>query len=693
MRIESKRRLHGELLVDDYAWMRDANDSRLIDYLAAERAYYEKRSERLTPLTKQLRDELEARLPDGPEYSVPWEVGDYVYRTCTLPDGENPQLLRAPRAGGEERLVLDGDLLARETGYAEVGVREPSPDAALLAWSVDRTGGEVYELRIRDLASGEDLPDVIPASYIGVAWGADSAHLFYLVADAQNRPFQVWRHRLGSAVASDALVYEERDRRFELTLSASRSGALAIITSASRDTTEVHVVPLTEPTAAPLLVARRRRGVEYRIDHLGLAGQVNGNAGRTGELVAVTNVFEAEFTLARAPLPAAAAVSWSSIDCDAVAPARSDTRLRECAALASHLVLTIRRDGDAMLAIADHDGHNVRELRSSFEAGTIRIEHAEEYDRTTVIIAEESLIEPTVFHLLDLETGAKTQLLRLEVPGYDPSRYRTERRAAPARDGASIPVTLAYREGTPLDGSAPCLLYGYGAYEATVEPTFERSLPSLLDRGVVYAIAHIRGGGERGRSWWKQGMMQAKRTTFHDFIDVADWLAGEHGEPLVDGRRIVSRGASAGGLLQGAVFSMRPERWRAVVAEVPFVDCINTMLDDSLPLTVNEWDEWGDPRDPGDYACMRSYTPYENPPSDRRPRMLVTGAMNDVRVSVHEPAKWVARLRATGQSGGELLFRPELGVASHGGPSGRRAQLAYEAEVLAFVLDAFGVDE
>jgi oligopeptidase B len=448
-----------------------------------------------------------------------------------------------------------------------------------------------------------------------------------------------------------------------------------------------------------MLVATRRPGIEYRVDHLrSVTPGVPRDGGSSddelpGQLLTVTNESEPEFSLARVTLPLRAVDGFSRVECDAIAPARADTRLLCCDVLAGHLVLTMRRDGAAMLAIAEHAGRTLREVQSSLVAGTIRIEHAEEYDSRSVIIAEESLIEPTVFSRLSLDTGERTVLQRLAVPGYDASRYRTERRTAPGRDGAQIPVTLAYRSGTPLDGSAPCLLYGYGAYEATIEPAFKRGLASLLDRGVVYVIAHIRGGGERGRDWWRQGMLQNKPTTFTDFIDVADWLAGDQGLALIDGGRIASRGASAGGLLQGAVFSMRPDRWRAVVAEVPFVDCVNSMLDDSLPLTVNEWDEWGDPRDPGDYACMRSYCPYENPPRGTRPALLVTGAVNDVRVGVHEPAKWVARLRATDENGAALLFRPELGVASHGGPSGRRAQLAYEAEVLAFILDAFGIGE
>jgi oligopeptidase B len=358
---------------------------------------------------------------------------------------------------------------------------------------------------------------------------------------------------------------------------------------------------------------------------------------------------------------------------------------------AEHLVLTVRRHGGLLLVITNHDCGGVREIPPSVSAGSIKIEHAEDYDRGSVVVAEQSLIEPPAWYQLDLGSGTKQLLKRMEVPGYDPTRYRTERLMAPADDGTAIPVTVARRDDVALDGSAPCLLYGYGAYEVSIDPEFDRSLPSLLDRGVVFAVAHVRGGGEGGRQWWHQGRLAAKPTTFTDYIAVADWLAGIDGPPLVDGSRIVSRGASAGGLLQGAVYSMRPDRWRAVVAEVPFVDVVNTMLDPSIPLTVSEWDEWGDPRKPEDYARMRSYSPYDNPPVGRRPAMLVTGAVHDPRVAIHEPAKWVARLRATDGSDSRLLFRPELGVGAHGGPSGRSAQLRYEADVQAFILDAMGI--
>ena len=673
------RELHGDTVVDEYAWMRSPDDPALRDYLTAERAHYEAHADRLKQFTDRLAAEGASRIPAGDEYSVAWHLDGFTYRTRIPRGEENEQLLRSSQADGEEQVLLDETQLAEPTGFIELGVREPSPDGMLLAWSADTTGAEFYELRIRDLRSGDDLPEVIPRTYTGLAWSADSKHLFYLVPDEAHRPYQVWRHELGTAADADVLVYEEADQQFELTLCGSRSGQLGIITAGSRDTTEVWVLDAERPLDQPIRVAPRERGVEYRVDHA-----------RDGDLYVVTDSAAEEFTLMRGRLGG----GWSQVECPAIAPAREDTRLLHCDVLAEHLVLTIRRDGSPMIVITDHDGGNAREIAAQLAAGSIRIEHAEDYDLGSIIVAEESLIEPTSWHELELATGERKLLKRMAVPGYDPSRYATERLMAPARDGTDIPVTVAYLAGTALDGTAPCLLYGYGAYEATIDPEFERGLPSLLDRGVVYAVAHIRGGGEYGRAWWQQGRLQTKRTTFTDYLAVADWLGGDGGPPLVDGSRIVSRGASAGGLLQGAVYSMRPDRWRAVVAEVPFVDVVNTMLDASIPLTANEWDEWGDPRRPEDYDWLRSYSPYENPPTGPRPPLLVTGAVNDPRVSIHEPAKWVASLRATDDSEGSLLlFRPELGVGAHSGPSGRDSKLRYEAEIQAFILDAMGITE
>jgi oligopeptidase B len=680
-RVPSVRELHGTTETDDYAWMRGHGQSALRRYLAAERAYYDAHAVHLADLTARLAAESAGRIPDQPDNSVGWPLSGFIYRTRTPEGRENLQFLRSRSGESAEELLLDENIIGAAAGYVDVGAREPSPDGNLLAWSVDASGAEIYRLRVRDLRTGEDLPDDIARSYEGVAWSADSRYLFYLAPDELNRPFEFWRHRVGSPAADDVLLYTEADAKYELTLHAARSGKFAVLTSVCRDTTEVRLIPLDDPLAEPLIVEPRRRGVEYRVDHA-----------RAGWLYIVTDDDAREFTLKRVRAETPGAANWERVHCQSVAPARADTRLLSCDVIGDRLLLTLRRGGNPMLAITAMDGGQAIEIIPSVPAGMISVEHAEDYDAGSVIIREESLIEPPVWHRLDLATGKRTLLKRKDVPGYDARNYVTEPISVAAADGTAIPVTLAYAATTPLDGTAPCLLYGYGAYESCAEPKFTIGLPSLLDRGVVYAIAHVRGGGEGGRNWWLQGRLRSKPTTFNDFIDVADALAGRDGPPLVDGSRIVSRGLSAGGLLQGAVYSMRPDRWRAVVAEVPFVDCVTTMLDPSIPLTINEWDEWGDPRDPGDYACLRSYSPYDNPPAGPRPALLVTGAVHDPRVAVHEPAKWVAKLRATDPDS-PVVFRVELGAGAHTGPSGRFGQANYEAEVHAFVLSQMGLGE
>jgi oligopeptidase B len=718
-RVPSVRELHGQLDVDDYAWMRDHDSAAFRAYLAAERAYYDAQTASLAELTDALYGEAMARTPALAEDSVSWTLRGYRYWHRTPAGAENRQLLRAPLGqagpgGGEPTLLLDENALAKATGYVDVQVTEPSPDDRLLAWSVDTSGEEIYQLRFTEIDTGRELPDVIERTYPGGAWSSDSTHFFYLVPDEAYRPYQAWRHAIGTPVAGDELVYEESDERFALTLAASRSGELVIITAESRDTTEVRFIPARDPLGAPMLVEPRRRGVEYRVDHAAVpqtagpagsaanssaansgaanSGAANSGAANSGpgDLLIVTDDGAPEFTLMRAPVDAPGRANWTALSCPAVAPARDDTRLVSCDVLAGHLLLTLRRNGAPMLAITDPGGGDVREIHPALAAGAIAVRHAADYCAASVVIAEESLIELPRWSELDLATGGRREIKRAEVPGFDAALYRTKRIDARAGDGASVPVTLAYRFDTPLDGTAALLLYGYGAYEACLDAEFDRGLPSLLDRGVVYAVAHVRGGGERGRHWWQQGRLRAKPRTFSDFIEVADWLAGDAAgaTPLIDGHRIVSRGLSAGGLLQGAVYSRAPGRWRAVVAEVPFVDCVTTMLDPSIPLTINEWDEWGDPRDAEDFACLRSYSPYDNPPAGARPDLLVTGAVHDPRVLVHEPAKWVARLRETDTAGGRVLFRVELGAGAHTGPSGRFAHLRYEAEVQAFVLAA-----
>ncbi len=463
-------------------------------------------------------------------------------------------------------------------------------------------------------------------------------------------------------------------------MEGSRSGAYVVLTSESRDTTEVRLVPTDDPRATPRLVQERRERVQYAVAHA--------PGPERDELLIVTNDGATEFRLARARTDQPDRAHWEELVGEDPAE-----RLLHADVFARHVVLTLRREGSPALRILPRDGSQTAiDVHPGVPAGTIRMGVNEEYDTDHVLVEVDSYTEPTAWYRVDLDTGARTLVKRLEVPGYDATRYTSERVWFPAADGEPVPTVVVRHVDTPLDGTAPCLLWGYGAYEAVGaapdvdEVYFHPQLASLLDRGVVFAHAEVRGGGEGGRRWWLEGSTRHKQNTFGDFVAAADGLA----DGVVDGRRIVARGLSAGGLLMGAVFSQAPRRWLGVVAEVPFVDVVNTMLDESIPLTTQEWDEWGDPRRPADFAWMLAYAPYENiPPAADRPRLLVTGAVHDARVMFWEPAKWAARLRASGSLDDRLLLRMELGAGAHIGPSGRYGHLAYEAEVYAWVLDTF----
>src|SRR5215831_5108584 len=610
------------LPADPYAWMRDRDLPAMRDYLAAERAHYDQQLD--AGLHEELAAELIARVAPA-EDSVSWR--------------------RAGSSGAE--VLLDVNLLLGDQactgGYVELGVREVSPDGRLLAYSVDFDGGEIYQLRVRDLVSGTDLADRIDGTYYELAWAADSRSFFYTVPDARYRPHEVWRHTLGTPAGQDALVFGERDERFELTVRSTRSRAYVLIESASRDTTETLIIPAADPTAAAAVLEPRRAGIEYRADH--------GDGPDGGEFYLVTNDQATEFRLVRAPARVLGSAAWTE-----VIAGSPDTRLVSAGVFGRYLVVEQRYGAATQVRILDRRTGEQRLVEAGGPEVSLTLATNEDYAAPAVTVCTQSLIDPPAWHDVNLASGRWQLRKRQSVLGHDPARYVTERITAPAADGTQVPVTIAYRRGARPDGTAPCLLYGYGAYESCIWPEFDVATPSLLDRGFVYAVAHVRGGGEGGRAWCLNGRLDRKRNTFTDFIAAADALA-DRGWAAPD--RIVSRGLSAGGLLQGAVFSMAPRRWRAVVAEVPFVDCVTTMLDPSIPLTIAEWDEWGDPRDPAIRAYMESYNPYDNVPAGPRPGLLVTGSLHDPRVLIHEPAKWVARLRAT-----------DIGLT---GPDGTRA--------------------
>lgn len=666
---------HGVVRTDPYHWMRRTDDPVLRAHLEAERLWYTTATEHLNPLVETLRSEMLGRVP-ATDRTVSWRLQGCSYYTALPAGREHHQLLRERNDGKPPDVLLDVNDLADDSGYVELGLSLVSPDQKWLAYSVDRSGDEVYELRFRDLETGEDLPDVAARTYYGGAWSSGSDHFFYTVHDDAYRPFQVWRHALGTPAADDVLVLEEPDQRFELNVRSPRTGALVVIWAESRDTREVWVVDAASPTSAPLSVGGRRPGIEYHAEHVVLFDGADA-------LLLVTNDGATEFRLARCPVP-----RESHQDHTSWVPARGERaheRVERVDGFAGHAVISFRSQTQHRLRVLpldalDSDGFVIE---PAFDCGTVVLGPNTSYEATTVTVEDQSYVDPPVWSEVDLRTGERTERLRREAPGHDASSYVCESLHLPAPDGTPVPVTLVRHRDTPLDGTAPALLYGYGAYEYTFEPEWDPALPSLLDRGVVFAHAHVRGGGEGGRRWWLQGRLENKQHTFTDYVAVADGLAG-----LVDGDRLASRGLSAGGLLQGAVFSQRPDRWRAVVAEVPFVDVVTTMLDDSIPLTATERDEWGDPRRRADFDRMVAYSPYDNPPTGPRPDLLVTGALHDPRVLVSEPAKWVAVLRATDPEWSpRCLFRVETGAGAHAGPAGRFAHLGYEAEVLAWLLD------
>jgi len=687
-------RSHGVDRVDPYAWMGDPTETDLATYLDRERAYYDARVRPLSASHATLSDEMIRRVP-AEEAGAPWDVGGWTYREVTPIGRDHLQLRRRPHGAdqAEEAVILDLHVVAESAGspHCQTGATKVSPDGRLLAWSVDVLGDEVFTLRFRDLASGNDLDDVVVRSYYGGAWSADSAKYLYTVHDEVYRPHQVWCHTMGTPVTSDVLVYEDPDNRFEVEIDSSRTGAWIMVQSVARDTREVWLISTADVIATPRLVRQRVMGVEYHVEH----APGHGPDGGDGFLV-ITNDHAVEFRLVWAP--EGAIDTWvPMVSEDPLA------RLKHVDAFADAFVLSLRLDGHQTLRVVTRSGHR-HDITPDVPGGGVWLAHNEEYDATSVTVAIESFIHPTVWWDFDLGTQGRSVRHRREALGVELDAYVQERRMVAGPAGIGLPVVLIRHRDTELNRTAPCVLYGYGAYEVCCDPDFGfdwwRSLPSLLDRGVVFAVGHPRGGGELGRKWWLDGRLEHKTNTFADHAAIADALADD----FVDGSRIVTRGLSAGGLLQAAVYSRYPLRWAGVVAEVPLVDLVTSMLDETVPLTAQEWAEWGDPRKPEDFGYMAAYTPYENrPPVQMRPPLLVTGAVHDPRVLIREPAKWVAALRAddaefgvgadprSSVSARSVLFRAETGSGAHGGPTGRFAQLDYEAEIYAWCLAALGV--
>lgn len=663
-RIPVVRSLHGEEAVDEYGWLRNREDPDTMAYLVAENAHTQEAVAHLVGLRETIFDEIKSRIQET-DLSAPARRGSWWYATRTEEGKQYPVYVRMEGGpDGPEQVMLDANVLAEGHDFFQIGVFAVSPDHRLVAYSVNTDGSEEFTLRVRDLSSGDDLPDVIEKTYYSAAWSADCSHLFYTTIDAAHRPDTVWRHTIGTPQSDDVVAVHEPDERMFLGIGTSHDDRYILVGAGSQMTSDVRYLDASHPEGAFGEVLPRIHGVEYSADH------------KDGRWLVVTN----HEALNGKMLSVAVDDPTDVVELITHDPLR---KVSGVMALAGHVVVAGRRDGlTSITVIPDRaDSYDIAFAEPVYSVGVGR---NLEYDTTALRISYQSLVTPARVIDVDLVSGDHT--LVKETPilgGYSPADYVSERVWATAPDGSRIPLSVVYRADLDRSGPVPTLLYGYGSYEATIDPWFSAARLSLLDRGAVFALAHIRGGGEMGRLWYENGKLANKVNTFTDFIACAEHLIGD-GWTTSD--QLVIRGGSAGGLLMGAVTTMRPDLFKAVVAEVPFVDVINTMLDETIPLTVIEWEEWGNPRNEPDYRWMVSYSPYDNTTDIEYPAMLVTAGLNDPRVAYWEPAKWVAKMRAVSRHRGPLLLKTEMG-AGHAGPSGRYDAWKDEAFILSFVLE------
>ncbi|BBZ47298.1 S9 family peptidase [Mycobacterium parmense] len=668
-RVETRREHHGDVFVDPYEWLRDKDNPDVIAYLEAENDYADRMTAGLEPLRQKIFDEIKARTKET-DLSVPTRQGDWWYYARTFEGKQYRVQCRCPITGPDdwappaldedtdipgEQILLDSNAEAQGHEFFSLGAATVTLDGNLLAYSVDVIGDERYTLRFKDLRSGELYPDEIADIGAGATWAADNRTVYYQTLDTAHRPDKVWRYRLGSGEPSE-LVYHEPDERFWLGVGMTRSEAYIFIASGSAVTSEIRYADSADPHAQFTVVLPRREGVEYSVEHVVVGGR--------DRFLILHNDGAVNFTLTEAPVS-------DPTQQRTLIPHRDDVRLDAVDAFARHLVVSYRREALPRLQVwrIDDDGNygEPEELSFDSELMSTGLAGNPNWDAPKLRIRAGSLVIPARVYDVDLATGQRILLREQPVlGGYSPADYVERRDWAVADDGARIPVSIVHRAGIELP--APALLYGYGAYEICTDPSFSIARLSLLDRGMVFAIAHVRGGGEMGRLWYERGKLLDKRNTFTDFIAVARHLVDSG---VTQPRHLVALGGSAGGLLMGAVANLAPDLFAGILAQVPFVDPLTTILDPSLPLTVTEWDEWGNPlHDKDVYSYMKSYSPYENVESKRYPAILAMTSLHDTRVYYVEPAKWVAALRHANTDGNPILLKTQMN-AGHGGVSGR----------------------
>jgi oligopeptidase B len=676
---------HGITVVDDYAWLKDPDwqevlrdpdvlDADIRGYLEAENDYTESLLGHTAGLQKTLVAEMRGRIKED-DSSVPAADGPYAYMRKFREGGEHEMFGRMPRDGGDVEIVLDGDALAAAHDYFKFGGSRHSPDHRLVAWSADIKGSEYFSIRVRDWADRTDLDDLVEETDGGVVWSADAKAFFYVKRDENHRPLQVWRHRLGTPQADDALVYEETDTGWFIHIHESSSGRFCVIAGGDHETSEQRLIDLENPDAPPRLVAAREEGVQYSL------------ADRGDELFILTNADKAiDFKVVTAPLHSPERANWRDL-----IPHREGIYILDVELYAGHMVRLERANALPSIVIRDLANGNEHAIAFDEAAYSLDTMGGYEFDTTNLRFSYSSMTTPSEVYDYDMVSRTRTLRKRQEIPsGHDPADYVTTRIMAASHDGAMVPVSILHAKNLVRDGNAPLLLYGYGSYGMAMPASFSANRLSLVDRGFVYAIAHIRGGADKGWGWYLDGKRDKKTNSFDDFAAAGRALIEAK---YTGAKRIVGHGGSAGGMLMGAAANRAGELFAGIVAEVPFVDVLNTMLDDTLPLTPPEWPEWGNPIDSeADFKTILSYSPYDNVAAKDYPAILAMAGLTDPRVTYWEPAKWIARLRATMTSGGPVLLRTNMG-AGHGGASGRFHRLDEVAIAYAFALWAVGLAE
>ena len=677
---------HGRTIDDPYAWLRDPEWQRVMrepetlqpeirDHLNAENAYTEAVLAPIAALRATLVDELKARIKED-DSSVPAPDGPWAYYRRFVPGGQYPVLCRRPSAdddGGNEQILLDGDKAADGESFFSIGGAAHTPDHRLFASAVDRNGSEYCEIGITDLDAGEALSDTLPNAQGDMVWSADGGMLFYTVLDDNHRPSKVMRHRIGSDAAEDALVYEESDPGFFLGIGKTESGRFIVIDAHDHsDTSEVRLIDAGDPLAEPRLLLARETGVTYDVSDHG------------DRLIIRTNAAESvDFRIVQAPLETPQQGHWTDI-----VPHRAGCLIRSMVVFDGYLVRLERERALPRIVIRSLADGEEHEISFDEEAYDLSLMPGYEYLTTTLRFSYSSPTTPQRVYDYDMTSRARSLRKEQEIPsGHDPDAYECRRVFAESHDGVRVPVTVLRARDTPVDGSAPMLLYGYGSYGFAMPASFSPHVFSLVDRGFVYAIAHIRGGTENGQGWHLDGKLDRKKNTFADFIAAAEHLIAEK---FTAAGNIVAQGRSAGGMLMGAVANTRPDLFCGILGEVPFVDVINTMCDETLPLTPPEWVEWGDPiRDPEAFDYMASYCPYTNVADRAYPNVLATGGLTDPRVTYWEPAKWAAKLRHHNTGDTDILLYMNMD-AGHGGASGRFDRLREVALSYGFALMVTG---